>query len=148
MSSSTSFGANSVANKKYYPHEMHPNISCWKYYTKSHNTLEKRNAKRYKSPGNRQNYLYATTTELDTLQRKSEEARQRITVIHQLYQKLEAGLKEVTSICHRMESHFADIRLRSKALMNLILDALEFISMADGYNETNQIRQLRLLMIP
>ena len=69
-----------------------------------------------------------------------------IQAVDELCHALQTGSEALRSICDKLRTHLAAIGLDSNSLVQSIIYALQLINMADEYNDTKKIKDIKRLL--
>jgi chromosome segregation ATPase len=69
-----------------------------------------------------------------------------IKAVDELCHALQTGSEALISACDKLRTHLATIDLDPNSLVDAVIDALQLINMADEYNDSTKIKDIKLVL--
>lgn len=69
-----------------------------------------------------------------------------IKTVDELCLALQTGSRALISACEKIQSHLAKIDVDPKSLVDAVLDGLQLINMADDYNDSTKIKDIKRVL--
>ncbi|CAF1451049.1 unnamed protein product [Adineta steineri] len=91
--------------------------------------------------------FHVVIQQIDEIYRPTETANViSMKTLDELCLGLQTGSQSLISACEKIQTHLAEIDIEPNSIMDAILDALQLINIADEYNDSTQIKDIKRVL--